>query len=484
MKTDHKLIFPIFAVATMLTWSIVGCELIATVDRDLIDNGTGGTGATGGGGTGGTGTGTGNMGGGGGETCDETQCPGNDTDCRFRICDASDMCDFENATLGTTCTDTADPDAAVCDGAGTCVECNDNNDCTDPEICDTANNVCVPMECMDGMMNGMETGTDCGGPDCGDCPNGQGCVDFNDCQSGVCDGTMTCVACDEATNACQAGNYCDSNDECQAQKIQADACAQADVCTNCSIDSQCPNNCVEGVCCDGACSAGCQSCLAANTGGTNGVCSNVSDGTDPLNACTAMCNAGTETLANCVSGACPTNNCTPYTCGATACNTTCAGDGQCVNTHFCMGTTCTLKKVNGQTCNGANECQSNICVDGVCCDAACAGDCQACDLGGSEGTCTSHAIGTDPENDCGTFNCSGGPSGCLTTCTTANQATNCGTLTCSDADNTCCDTACDQLCESCDQAGNVGTCTPIPVGTDPDNECAGAMNCDGAGMCQ
>jgi len=50
-------------------------------------------------------------------------------------------------------------------------------------------------------------------------------------------------------------------------------------------------------------------------------------------------------------------------------------------------------------------------------------------------------------------------------------------------DGVCCDNACSGLCMKCNQLGSVGTCANIPAGTDPDNECAGALNCNGAGAC-
>ncbi|MBW2253763.1 MAG: hypothetical protein JRI25_04110 [Deltaproteobacteria bacterium] len=39
-------------------------------------------------------------------------------------------------------------------------------------------------------------------------------------------------------------------------------------------------------------------------------------------------------------------------------------------------------------------------VDQVCCGGACEGTCEACDVSGSEGTCTLHTAGTDPEEEC------------------------------------------------------------------------------------
>lgn len=53
---------------------------------------------------------------------------------------------------------------------------------------------------------------------------------------------------------------------------------------------------------------------------------------------------------------------------------------------------------NGQSCSADGDCRSGHCADGVCCDTACGGgqtdDCQACDVSGSEGTCSVLADGT------------------------------------------------------------------------------------------
>jgi hypothetical protein len=54
----------------------------------------------------------------------------------------------------------------------------------------------------------------------------------------------------------------------------------------------------------------------------------------------------------------------------------------------------------------------------------------------------------------------------------------------------CCDTACTGICERCDLTGTAGSCSPSPLGQDPDHECekAGqhqncASRCDGARHC-
>ncbi len=61
----------------------------------------------------------------------------------------------------------------------------------------------------------------------------------------------------------------------------------------------------------------------------------------------------------------------------------------------------------GEACAAASECGSGYCVDGVCCDVACDGECAACDLAGSVGTCAPRAAGTDDEAECGAGVCDG-----------------------------------------------------------------------------
>ena len=52
-------------------------------------------------------------------------------------------------------------------------------------------------------------------------------------------------------------------------------------------------------------------------------------------------------------------------------------------------------------------------------------------------------------------------------------ATDCISGNC--VDGVCCDTACDGVCESCNQPGLVGQCSPAMQGTDPDNDCAAKL---------
>ena len=52
----------------------------------------------------------------------------------------------------------------------------------------------------------------------------------------------------------------------------------------------------------------------------------------------------------------------------------------------CGGANCG-KCANAKTCGVGGDCESTFCVDGVCCVEACDGQCLACNIAGSEGTC-------------------------------------------------------------------------------------------------
>jgi hypothetical protein len=102
-------------------------------------------------------------------------------------------------------------------------------------------------------------------------------------------------------------------------------------------------HCVDGVCCDTDCAAACHSCVASQTGGADGTCAPVSGLTD--------------------------------------------ADGGC-NNGYCEAGQCLPRKADGEACGALGECASRNCIDGVCCDATCSGQCEACDVTGSIGTCT------------------------------------------------------------------------------------------------
>lgn len=145
---------------------------------------------------------------------------------------------------------------------------------------------------------------------------------------------------------------------------------------------------------------------------------------------------------------------------------------------------------NGTGCTAATaaQCSSGFCADGVCCDvAACTGACKSCSVPGSEGTCVLVKAGTEVAGSCDSGKACDGTG----TCKTKNGTACTGGAECASGfcvDGMCCDSACDGVCASCNQAGRAGKCTPYQAGTDPQNECQQGTGvcratCDGVGDC-
>jgi hypothetical protein len=112
--------------------------------------------------------------------CSEpSDCAVAGTACLLPACVAG-VCSFVNAPVAAKC-----EGGAVCDGRGACVECVADAQC-DQGHCE--HNHCYG--CGDGVLNGSETDTDCGGPECEKCHVGQHCLTNSDCHKSSCaDGT-------------------------------------------------------------------------------------------------------------------------------------------------------------------------------------------------------------------------------------------------------------------------------------------------------
>ena len=66
----------------------------------------------------------------------------------------------------------------------------------------------------------------------------------------------------------------------------------------------------------------------------------------------------------------------------------CVLDGDCLPTEYCDGGGhCALRFDQGAACTASNQCLTTFCADGVCCDGPCAGQCAACNVALSQGTC-------------------------------------------------------------------------------------------------
>lgn len=224
--------------------------------------------------------------------CQQLKCNGSggakslteNTDVPF---DDGNPCTSETCTQGTP-VHPLKPEGAVCSGdglctaTGQCVDCLDNGDCTGAAQC--LGNVCVcsttcmtlgltcgtttacgqPLICDDGIKNGTETDIDCGG--------GAGC-----------------------SVKCTAGHACTGASNCVA------------------------NFCVDGVCCNNACTQTCSSCIVTGNLGTCAFLPLKQDDTAPMCSGAMTCDGaggckkdtGQGCMANseCATGACSLNIC-------------------------------------------------------------------------------------------------------------------------------------------------------------------------------
>ncbi len=427
--------------------SIVACNAIFGVN-DYQNGGTAGAGPDGTAGGAQAGGGGGAMiaatttgaGGSGGAACDPALCPGLDTACRTRAC--APECGFIDAPSATPCSDSTGM-GTLCDGNGSCVECLENTDCA-TNLCLSGS--CAPQSCLNSQLDNGEIAVDCGGP-CPGCGAGTDCNDDSDCASNLCEkGNDRCAPCQvDGDNdfECSGNEYC-SNGVCLSDKADGDLCVDDEECDSgdCAED--------DGTCCDRRCNTNCEACLISKSGLANGTCGFVTAaGSDPDGECadqgSASCGATgmgcTGTAPQCVvyaagavcspsaicfggtsspsascdgQGTCtldvPTS-CVPYACNnpGTACRTSCVNAGDCHAAYYCVGISCMARLNLGANCSTDNQCLSNACVDGRCCDGNCFGNCRACDLAGSVGTCSLVVAGQDPDNECiGTCNGNGG----------------------------------------------------------------------------
>jgi len=536
--------------------AIPACSLIVEPDPDKLheDGGGGGAIAAGGGQGGGTagaplGGGGATAGGGGqggdggqgghGSECDvPADCPGADTECRSRTCDAGVCgfvdedagvplarqtegdclvagCDGAGATTvqdddsdilddGNDCTDDvcsagvpennpkpldtvcSTGGGAFCNATGSCVECNDGTECPSG-VCTLEH--CVPASCTNGIVDSGETDTDCGGPDCAPCADGDACEVAGDCQSGVCDalvcaapacddgvdnGDETDVDCGGATcSPCGPGDGCLQDSDCVGGSCSGTVCLPTctDSVTNGNeTDTDCGGPICGGCAVGDTCAVG-TDCLTLSC--PAGVCAqptctdNATNGDETDTDCGGPdcpdCGPGDHCLVpgDCASGICNSNTCASAGCGdgvlqaGEACDdgNTSGGDG-------CSGG-CTVE--NGYSCTGTPSTCSTTCSDGIVAGT------EACDDGGSvngDGCSSSCAIESG-------WSCTGSPSTCSPTC--GDGAIH-GGETCDDGDATGGD-GCSATCHvepgfTC--VGAPSTCT-ADCG---DGFVAGAETCD------
>lgn len=223
-----------------------------------------------------------------------------------------------------------------------------------------------PPACADGVKNGAETDVDCGGSQCPPCAHHGACRSGADCRSFVCAGGA-CVPC-RAASDCPRGMSCqqgacvwlasdagepdlgvgeDASPDGSEPELDAsttlppgegDAASTLDANgTACTSAETCASGfCVDGVCCNNACTG---TCVACNLRTFTGMCAEIPFGYDP-----------------------------DKECGRKVCD----GDGACGD-----------RKINGKRCKAGRECKSGFCWRGICCNT----DCRGADGDCSTGSC-------------------------------------------------------------------------------------------------
>lgn len=218
--------------------------------------------------------------------------------------------------------------------------CVGGADC-EGRVCAMPASRCAVPSCTDGVRNGLETGTDCGGPTCPACDPGDGCALGSDCESGICAPSMECTAStcsDGVVNGDEVGVDCGGS------------------CPACPIGSTCAR---DSDCASGHCDPASESCDAPTC--MDGVRNGDETGVDCGGPSCPSCGVGEGCTgaADCASGSCGASS---RTCRAPSCwDGVRNGDEVDID----CGGSCPACGI-GSRCTGDSTCAGGSCVFGTC----------------------------------------------------------------------------------------------------------------------
>lgn len=226
--------------------------------------------------------------------CQSCALPGNLGICRSAEVGTDPRSDCPDELSGSCARD------GTCDGAGACRRY-------------PVGTICKPASCVASTLTAAWR---CGADGCMAVP-GQSCDPF------LCGLTGTCLTQCTADQDCVAPNTCNNG-----------SCGQKPLGAKCATNDECNSaHCAQGICCGGTCTATCSSCALP---GSEGQCTRVPAGQDPLEQC-------------------PRED--PATCGLDG---TCDGAGTCrvwVTGTLCQVAGCSANtQVSAATCDGKMTC--------------------------------------------------------------------------------------------------------------------------------
>ncbi len=255
-------------------------------------------------------------------------------------------------------------------GGQQCPACSPNKACAIGTDCKSAiclNKVCqAPLACTNGKKDELETDIDCGGGACKPCTGGKSCVVQDDCADKSC-----------VNGTCSDGTSCTDG---KLNSAETDVDCGGPLCKKCSDGSKCL---VAGDCGSAACNGKVCGIGAGCTDGTKDGKETDSDcGGDTCKACESgkLCNTGTDcTSFLCVNTVCTAPSCSDQVQNGLETDIDCGGGGACVPCDV------------AQKCKDAPDCLTQLCFNGLC---------------KVQPTCTdSMKNGTETDKDCGGANC-------------------------------------------------------------------------------
>ena len=346
--------------------------------------------------------------------------------------------------------------SANCDGKGACPAATTSM--CNPYICSTTSASCLTTctgdtQCTD-KLTCLATNNQCGDK----LPNGKACKAATDCTTGNCvDGFCCNVAC---TGGCQSCTLSGSVGTCtsigagNSPRTTSPVTCAAATAASCGNTGKCngSNGCQLYAAGD---PCGAASCAAPTAGTVGGAAASESLASIPAKMCNGSGTCVTPAAVSCGAFQCDgsTGLC-KSTCGSTNldCNALTPPAG---GGYICVGSGC-QKKTNGLVCTAGSECVSGNCVDGRCCGSAACGACTACNIAGPSGS---------PDGTCRPVGKGTADASCPTT-----AASTCGT---------------DGKCDGAGACENYtgGTCAVAKTCIDGLHESSATSSCSGAGTC-